>query len=219
MGFDYSYPLTSKTYYYHGILVNETPIRIGSSKGIGEEIDMPIIYSNGKPFIPATSLKGALRTEAEKFVLLENKYDVYFPDELTRIIDKKSDLSKIKRCPTCILFGAPHLLSRLTVYDSYVIGSYHVSVRTLTSINRITGAQKYHSLFNMEYVEPGAKFEFRMNVRGIKQPGNDDDIESYMGKIVDHLINVLKSGELQLGSKKSNGFGRVVLQDVKIEER
>lgn len=219
MGSSYLYPLTSKTYYYYGTLVNETPLRIGSGKGIGEKIDMPIIYSNGKPFIPGTSLKGALRTEAERFVLQEGRYKVYFPDTLTSIVTRKDELKNVENCPTCLLFGAPHLFSRLSVYDLYVVGSYRISKRTSTSINRVTGAQKQGSLYTMEYVEPGASFNFQMSVKGIKLQGSDDDIEAYMGKIVNHLIDVLKSGEFQLGSKKSSGFGKVILKDLRTEER
>ncbi len=211
MNSNYFYPLSSRACYYFGTIKNLSPLRVGSGKGTAEEIDMPIIYSNGKPFIPGTSLKGALRTEAERFVKLEGKYDVFFPDELTDLIKEKKDLEKIARCPTCILFGAPHLFARLSVYDSYVTGEYRIGYRTTTSINRVTGAQKYGALFNMEYVEPGASFSFRMVVRGVKFGGDDSDIEAYMGKIVKHLLETMQSGDFQLGSKKSSGFGRVIL--------
>ena len=214
------YPLVSKTYYFSGILTNLTPLRIGSGKSVAGEVDMPIIYSNGKPFIPGTSLKGALRTEAERFVMADGKeeYKVFFPDTLIQMMDDKDYLDNLKKCPTCLLFGAPKLLSRLVVYDAYVVSDYKVTIRTLTSINRITGAQKFRSLYTIEYVEPGAKFNFQMAVRGVKFSEDDKDIEAYMGKIVNHLLEVLKSGEFQIGSKKSAGFGKVILQDLKKKE-
>lgn len=52
-----------------GIAVNETPIRIGKGRGELGESDSPILRDlNGVPYIPGSSLKGALRAFAEALV-------------------------------------------------------------------------------------------------------------------------------------------------------
>lgn len=62
-----------------GIVVNETPLRIGKGRGELGEVDLPIIKDHrGTVFIPASSLKGALRSFSEALAR-GNGYNVCTP--------------------------------------------------------------------------------------------------------------------------------------------
>jgi len=63
-----------------GVLINKTPLYIGKGRGSLGEIDNPVIkreYTR-KPYIPGSSLKGALRSFAERLARASN-YEVCDP--------------------------------------------------------------------------------------------------------------------------------------------
>jgi len=51
-----------------GVIINETPLRVGKGRGeLGEPTDLPVEkLPDGTPYIPGSSLKGALRSLAER---------------------------------------------------------------------------------------------------------------------------------------------------------
>jgi CRISPR/Cas system CSM-associated protein Csm3 (group 7 of RAMP superfamily) len=71
------------------VVVNETPLRVGSGRGEGlGEVDLPIVKdSNGLPFIPGSSLKGVFRSWLES---------IHSPEETCRVGDFSHDCCSLK---------------------------------------------------------------------------------------------------------------------------
>ena len=56
-------------YVVEGVLINEAPLRVGKGAGGLGEVDLPVIkLPDGRPYIPGSSIKGALRSTAEALV-------------------------------------------------------------------------------------------------------------------------------------------------------
>ncbi len=59
-----------------GVVVNETPLRIGKGRGELSEVDLPVIKDfRGVPYIPGSSIKGAIRALVEA-IARASGYDV-----------------------------------------------------------------------------------------------------------------------------------------------
>jgi CRISPR/Cas system CSM-associated protein Csm3 (group 7 of RAMP superfamily) len=71
------------------VVVNETPLRVGSGRGEGlGEADLPIVRGGDrKPFIPGSSLKGVFRSWLEV---------IHSPEETCRVGDSSHDCCSLK---------------------------------------------------------------------------------------------------------------------------
>ncbi|MCM8901253.1 CRISPR-associated RAMP protein [Caldicoprobacter algeriensis] len=221
-------------YIIKGTLLAETPIHIGAS---GEsfdpvQVDNSIIRdSNGKPYIPGSSLKGVLRSCLE--TLLSSGIDERFNaclivndpclgkkeqlDEIKNIqesVKAKQDADRIiaeeiykRLCTVCKIFGNPYFASKLTVNDCLLKGDAHLSIRDGVGIDRDTGTAADKKKYDFEQVDAGARFEFYMAV---------DNLEPEYEDILKLILNVLESGQLRVGGKTSVGLGRVRLIETRV---
>lgn len=208
-------------YVITGILINQTPLSIGAGKGaLKGGIDNPIVRIEGKPYIPGSSLKGVLRSEAERYVKFShpNEFvcDILNPNkeekgELGRKMQAEKSGIEYEPCIICRIFGGPTLASHLTFYNALPSSTFHTETKTSVSISRITGGQYHGRLYDIEYVVPFTKFEFKMQVDNIDLMG-----KSLEAEVVNYLINILTKGGVWLGGRKSIGMGNVKLRDVQI---
>lgn len=206
------------TYVITGTLINQTPLSIGAGKGaLKGGIDNPVVRMGEAPYIPGSSLKGALRSEAELYVksffLSEFICDILNPtDEKTGELARKKTLREsYEPCIICRIFGGPTLASHLVFHNALPFSSFHTEIKTSVSISRVTGGQYHERLFDIEYVVPFTKFKFEMRVDNIDLIG-----ESEEAKMVNYLLNILTQGQVWLGGRKSVGMGNVKLTDVKV---
>jgi CRISPR-associated RAMP protein (TIGR02581 family) len=203
-------------YVIKGTLVNQAPLSIGAGKSaLRGGIDNPVVRMNEAPYIPGSSLKGVLRSEAERYVktFLPSEFvcDILRPnEEEAGELGRKKTLGKsYEPCIICRIFGGPTLASHLTVCNASPYSPFHTETKTSVSINRVTGAQYPGRLFDIEYVVPLTRFKFEVHVDNIDLMGG-----SLEAKIVNYLISILIKGQVWLGGRKSVGMGNVKLTDV-----
>lgn len=66
-------------------------------------------------------------------------------------------------CIPCVIFGFKDLSSRVYILDAEA-DNYKINTRTMVAINRVFGGQMTGNLYNLDFVEPGANFKFRMYI-------------------------------------------------------
>ncbi|MEM3387370.1 MAG: CRISPR-associated RAMP protein Csx7 [Nitrososphaerales archaeon] len=200
-------------------LENITPLSICSGKeGIGA-VDNPIVKRDGIPYIPGSTLKGVLRSEAERYARhFGSVCDILNPSgengELTLKKSKEKGKQDYKPCIICRIFGGPTYASHIYIYDAKPIDKKPpIGVRRRVSINRVLGAHHSDKLFDIEYVEPGCKWATRIkfdNIDPLKKNGNDADIS----RIVKYIFELLHNEQLSIGGKRSIGLG-LIKADIK----
>ncbi len=202
---------------YSGVLVCETALRVGagrSSEPIGT--DLPVIKdTQGRPFIPGSSLKGVLRTRVESFVRAvhndptaacnpvgpETEWCIRRPDDLSdRDIDEQS-------CLVCQIFGSPWLASKVQVRDALMgdlwFGQYQV--RDGVAINRDTQTAEDRLKYDYEVVPAQSRFDFKLIAENLT--------DAQVGMLCMGL-RPFERGEIGVGGFRSRGLGTVRLQEV-----
>lgn len=212
-----------------GTLLTVTALRISagrSSEPIGS--DLPVIKDAlGRPLIPGSSLKGALRSRLESFLRgidpglaanpaneakwsitakqmrelkEEHERDKNLTDrDLSIAIEEKTDfLSR--------LFGSPWIASKLQIRDLTVLednwfGQYQE--RDGVSIERDTETAAEGKLYDFQVVPAETPFQFRAVVENAEPPE--------LG-LLSIGLHQLESEQIPLGGGRSRGLGVVKLE-------
>nr|MDO8045226.1 CRISPR-associated RAMP protein Csx7 [Candidatus Baldrarchaeota archaeon] len=209
-------------YIVKGKIVNLDPLSIGAGKGaLTGAIDNPIVRLNNIPYIPGSSLKGVLRTEAERYarILGLSVCDIFKGEELDWKKEAESKNENYEPCVICRIFGGPTISSAIIVHNLYAKDAITES-RTCVSISRVTGAQIPGRLFDIEYVVPNTEFTSNNDNRIFEIDGRIslEDRDKDETKIILYLLNKLRMGEVVLGGRKSVGMGRVQLKIERVEK-
>jgi len=197
-----------------GYLVNETPLRVGSGKTqtFTSITDNPLLTINGKPIIPGSSLKGALRSLAEAYVKswTEDKYN-----KVCDIDDEECESCKNgKYCIPCTIFGFKDLSGRVYILDA-IAEEYTISQRTMVAIDRVFGGQLPGHLYSLDFVEPGGKFKFTMFIYNLDFiNGEVTEWKAKAVEVMRFLINSMIQG-IFIGARKTTGFGLIKLTQPK----
>ena len=177
-----------------GTLVLDAPLLIGTGgSGAGQDVDDEVLKTKaGQPFIPGTSLAGALR----EFMTAENALGMR------------------------LLFGTDAAYERQhnaawqssVRIDDVKLNSVEIVVRDGVSLDEITGTAIEHHKFDYEAVGSGAtgKFSAEITRRGIHEKYEDDAKEA-----VGLLACRLAAG-FSLGAHTAKGFGEVHVRDLKV---
>lgn len=194
-----------------GILVNETPLRIGVGREppLGAAVDTAVYRVNGKPCIPGSSLKGVCRSLAES-IAISKGLPVHSPWDKEAEQEAKSG----KFCPICGIFGSTELASHIRIYDAYPEDEARTFTKTGVSIDRDFGAARPGLLFTEELVVPNTVWSFRMDVLNIKflpEPDKDDTRADILRKLLDYLLEM----GISVGARKGVGCGLVKLKKAK----
>ncbi len=160
--------------YYFIKLKTDSPLSIGN--GIEEITDNDILRdSEGKPFIPATSLAGVMLHYLDK-----DEQKIFIPS-------RNSD----------------SMLSPYFISDAELVKSSGISIRDgiKVDIDKVTvdGAK-----YNVEILEAGAEFEFRVEITI-----RDNDDQDKMKEIMDKIFVNINAGNILIGSKSTRGFGKI----------
>jgi CRISPR-associated RAMP protein (TIGR02581 family) len=182
------------------------------------------------PYIPGSSLKGVFRSTAIQLANLRGLtvcsglskgtcMDLRYPE-----FDGKTLLEKIqeeirnrnyrraielfheKACLLCKVFGAPSFTGHAEFNDSYPINEKGevldapVGVRTGIAINRRTGAVHMGALYQVEYVEPGARFRFSIRTT---------NLPNYALGLLAKILRMVNEGWVRVGGFKTRGFGEL----------
>lgn len=198
----------------------ESALAISTGDQPAEIMESPVIKLGGKPVIPGSSLKGALRSTLEA-MLAELGHEVCIPfaaiPRRYRRGRKEEQKQKIKRyvsslgrrapcddiehpCPVCSIFGTvggqAGLSGKALFLDAIVEGDYELIERSHVAITRDTKSQSEGSLMSLQAVDAGATF--RGDIRVI----NAEPWE------VGAILRALEGVELLgMGAKKTAGYG------------
>ncbi len=222
-------------------LTLKTGLRIGSGAGdsvVGAEI--PIVRDAlGRPFIPGSSFKGALRAAVERIARTINRRPDLWAcanpldheagacvtrrrkEELLREattngrIDEQEFARTVAKetCTVCRLFGSPWLAAKLRVKDLSLIEESwagRVEVRTGVGIDRDTCTAAGQVLYSFEVVPAGTRFRCELVVE------NADDVELgllFLG------LREMQRGRIPLGGARSRGLGWAELSGWETFER
>jgi len=188
----------------------KTPIHIGA----GNESMNPVEPDNsvikdkdGKPYIPGSSLKGALRSWLESFLrgggneitggnapclcvnepcLGDNPENKEWLKEIKKKYKNNKDADRLvaeeiyrKLCPVCKVFGSQHFASKVK--------------------------KETEKKYDFEQVAAGTEFDFHMTA---------DNLDEENEKILKIIVKMLESGDFVVGG--SVGLGRIRLYNTKI---
>jgi CRISPR-associated RAMP protein (TIGR02581 family) len=205
-----------------GTLTTLTAMRIGSSKS-SEPIgtDLPVIKDAiGRPIIPGSSFKGALRSRLESFLRAIN--ETYAKDPTT-LVDESDEIRRLKdehkgndeQLTQALLkktdivsyiFGTPWLAGKLQVRDLSVLpeawfGQYQE--RNGVAIDRDTETASGGKLYDFQVVPADTPFQF--------QAVMENAANWELGLLMIGL-NQFEQGQVPLGGGRSRGLGVVQLE-------
>lgn len=187
---------------------NLTPLSIGTGRAPFGAVDNPVIKREGVPYIPASSIKGILRSEAERYARtafgVGGVCDILNPKgsegELKLKEEKKEEY---RPCLVCRVFGGPTYASHIYIYDAYPLNNnYSFEVRRRVSINRVTGGQHAARLFDVEAVNPGCKWSLKIKLENIDIFDGSEE-----AKLLTYLFSLMVNDGIMVGGKRSIGFG------------
>ena len=211
-----------------GTLVNTGPLHVGTAAaeaqmGMDNPVEKGIHPTTLRetPYIPGSSLKGSLRSTAERLVrsgLLEGE-GVWACDPFS---EKDRELEDEEGpCLICQIFGGGgrrrnRVASHVAIYDAFPLDPEEarakIKVRTRVAISRLKGGAAGGRLFNIELVQPGVKWEFRMRITNIDLRKKEDN----RAKLLKMLLRWLRDGLIQVGGGRSVGLGAVKLEEARV---
>lgn len=160
-----------------------TPLRTG-----GGDTETVLRYENGRAFVQASSLAGAMRewVETNEVQLVTEKW----PRSIAET-----------------LFGSQKRSGSLILSDGVFEPSADMQIRPHVKIDGKTGAAEDQKKFDIAHIQRGAVFHFTLTWLG--NPEDPDSADSV--SVVEQILSAMNSGEIRLGAQKSNGFGRLSL--------
>ncbi|MFB2967473.1 CRISPR-associated RAMP protein Csx7 [Aerosakkonema sp. BLCC-F183] len=212
-----------------GTLTTITALRIGagrSTEPIGS--DLPVIKDAvGRPLIPGSSFKGALRSRLESFLrgivgsdrklvanpAVEDEWSLK-ADEIKQLKDENKDdfdlTTAILKETDLVsrLFGSPWIASKFQVRDLTVLldswfGQYQE--RDGVAIDRDTETAADAKLYDFQVVPAGTQFEFKAVV---------ENAEAWELGLLTIGLHQFETEQIPLGGGRSRGLG-VVKLDIK----
>ncbi|NHW44188.1 MAG: CRISPR-associated RAMP protein [Candidatus Verstraetearchaeota archaeon] len=192
------------------------------------------------PYIPGSSLKGVFRSAAVQLAKLkglsvcsglskETCMDLErqelggetLHERIQSLLREGHNLEAIKlfhekTCLLCKVFGAPLFTGHIEFTDAYPINEkgepldVFVGVRTGIAINRRTGAVHRGALYQVEYVEPGARFKFSLHTT---------NLPNYALGLLAKTLKMLNEGWVKIGGFKTRGFGEVRVEALSFAAR
>lgn len=189
-----------------GTIETLTPLHIGAGRGeIGAEaIDLPVLRApDDTPYIPGSSFKGKVRSEAEKIARTAGLVVCKPPD--VRNMCGSSKESEEELCIACRIFGtAGNKISRASKVrfrDAYPEGQVEkMLIKTGIAMDRERESVYRAALYTIEAVPRGTRFRFEIVAENL----TDDEFKLFRA--------ALKSvADTWLGGHSSRGFGKVKL--------
>ncbi|MGQ9569605.1 MAG: RAMP superfamily CRISPR-associated protein [Thermodesulfovibrionales bacterium] len=181
--------------------------------GFSEDADQTLVIdeTTGKFFIPGSSIKGPLRSQAERIIrFLGNKESACDPTDSNgncsakvkeiKKQNKEIDLSTIKSCSCliCMTFGNGYLASKVFFTDAYDNAEQNTQFIDNVAIDRFTGGALEGAKFNTEVAT-------KVNLKGkiiLK------DIEEWQAGLIAFLVRDWMMGDIRIGFGKMKGYGR-----------
>lgn len=136
-------------------------LNIGSAYAVKTQADVPIqkilLHDKQYVFIPASTIKGVLRTSLMKVAKLLGYKVAHFVDP-ERLLSVNDIVVR--------LFGGPHNKPSKIFIDPIIAESQTIALKHIT-INDKTRVVKERALFSVEYIPPENQFETFIHGRGL----------------------------------------------------
>ena len=218
-------------YCFKGVLHLVSPLRISSGLA-SHETDAPLMQTlDGVPYIPGSSMRGAIRSEIERILaavdstvtgltsctlfIKDNSANPCISsnrslqEKLVEADEKTAlEMAENNLCDVCKLFGSTVFASRLIIEDSLPLDNKNPAdkrvIRDSVGIDRDTGTAADGAKFDFEVLETGPEFCFRMQVENV----TDKD-----KKLLQLVLSLLQQQGLHVGGKRAAGLGRIKLQE------
>jgi len=198
---------------FNGTVEAITPLHIGSGKPEVEVggVEMPVLTDpSEQPYIPGSSLKGRVRTEAERIARKEGMGVCKPPDVRNMCGSIKARVEDF--CICCKIFGTAggiSVASKVKFRDMFPLQKVEVLLeRTSTAIDREKGSVYGKALYTIQAVPAGTKFNMEIVAENLA----DDELKL--------LLAALKSVEdSALGGSSTRGFGKVRFNIESVKER
>ena len=179
--------------YIKGDLLLTSPLIRGS--GENENTDIDIVRDwDGKPFIPGTSLAGAIR-----HYLCENYRGG--ADLADNLFGKRGKESR---------------QSLIVIHDAKLVSEEKILVRDgvhLDYATRTVVTDRQDSKYDYEILDTGQRFVFKIEaIRRNNSELKSEEIQPLIGK----LLSCLRSGEISVGAKTRRGYGRLQLENERL---
>jgi CRISPR-associated RAMP protein (TIGR02581 family) len=215
-----------------GTLSTITALRVGAGKSIDPtSSDMPVIKDAlGRPLIPGSSFKGAMRSHLESFMrgidlkFANDPSELVSPYWMNKIKDLKKNVDDDKNLTSnakdikltedliketdrvSLLFGSPWIAGKLQIRDLHVLpeiwfGQYQE--RDGVSIERDTETAADGRKYDFQVVPAGTQFSFRAIVENASDPE--------LGLLMIGLTQ-FENEMIPLGGGTSRGLGVVKLE-------
>jgi CRISPR-associated RAMP protein (TIGR02581 family) len=193
-------------------------IKSGLAQISGPDMAWVRVFRNGREevYLPGSSLKGVLRSHAERIARTlkpEAACDPFADTSCGRILDKKKPGSVEAyrdSCLICKIFGSTGFAGRLATADAYAIGKPpEPAQRDGVGIDRFTGGAAHGAKFELEVITEGV-FATTLHLR---------NFELWQLALVGFVLQDLADGLIRIGMGKSRGLGRVrgEVQQVRID--
>ncbi|MDM7460419.1 MAG: CRISPR-associated RAMP protein Csx7 [bacterium] len=209
-----------------GALVAKTGVRVGMSAetAMPTATDLPVIRdAYGKPFIPGSSLRGAVRAYVERIVRtfepnpgngkgasnpVDPKEWAITPDkrrELAAGDDYEAQVYQLS-CRVERVFGSPWLASRVRFTDLPMLTDAEPELRDAVAIDREKESVK--NKYDFEALPAGVRFQLEIVAENLD---NEELGLLLLG------MRALERGEILIGGFKGRGLGHVVLEEARYE--
>jgi len=214
----------------------QTALSVGSRLSLEPTgTDLPVVKGpDGAPFIPGSSIKGVVRSLAERILRTWNRRPEFwacdpFDDPCVSADRKEALMREAERespnqveqtfsekvwgetCTTCRLFGSPWFAGRVAFKDAFLLNGDDLPVVTQirdgVGIDRDLGAARTGVKYDFEVVVPGTRFGLEILVENV------DDWE--LGFLLT-VLRLWEDGNLALGGKVTRGPGWGKLVGIKL---
>lgn len=185
-----------------------TPLIIGGGRSIYGDSDIIVLKDEcGQPFIPSSSITGALKHAFADYQYQGNETE-YEQNELwfwggEYTFNKDGECFK-RSCQSSLTIAD-------MVMEKYAKAS--VTIRDGIRIDSKTGVVERRKKFDFETVEPGTAFDFKMEVV-IREAFNVELFRSFFNWIA----VILSGGKFAIGARTGQGFGRCKLENLNAYE-
>lgn len=187
--------------------------------------DLPVMKgADGLPFIPGSSIKGAVRALTERILRsLPTESPLRACDpfgnpcveaEQARIWLRAGEEHRFwdEACTVCRIFGSPWLASRIACKDAYLENAEELPVVTQirdgVGIDRDLGAARTGVKYDFEVVVPGARFGIEIL---------SENLEDWELGLLLSVLRFWEEGYLPLGGRVTRGPGWGKLTNLRLE--
>lgn len=186
------------------------PLLVKSGTAVVNGADMAFVRTNRggnpEPFLPGSSLKGVLRSHAEKVARTLQDGSVCGVFDKAEIkgcswVDSRDHYAS--SCPACRLFGSNHWKGRFGIGDALLTEQHRgvePELRDGIGIDRVSGGVAGGAKFDLEVLPAGVEFETELDIT---------NFELWQLGWMAYVLRDLQEGRIRVGSGTSRGLGRI----------